>query len=102
MPIKRRKRGGPWYTVVKVDGRWERKTTGVTSKEAALRILEEREREAADPTHHAANKTTLGAMITAFLATAKRAKWAEGTREMYEQKSRHLARVLGEDTKGFV
>ena len=44
MPIKRRKRGGPWYTVVKVDGRWERKTTGVTSKEAALRILEERGR----------------------------------------------------------
>lgn len=92
------RRNGVWYTRVKLDGRWVKETTNCTDRKAAERVHVQREREAADPAHYAANTTTLSTMIATFLDTPPAKPRAAGTQRMYEQKARHLARVMGGGT----
>lgn len=93
------KRNSIWYTRLLVGGKWKTKSTKCRDRRAAERVHAMRERASADPTHFAADTATLGSMIAAFLAAAKRTDRADGTQRMYDQKGRHLARVIGQTTK---
>ncbi len=92
------RRGGVWYTRIKAGGQWVKETTNCTDKRAAEAVHVERQRCAADPTYRATNATTLGELIMGFLGAEEVQARAKGTQEMYEQKCRHLARVMGQGT----
>jgi integrase len=89
------KRNGVWYTRIKDNGEWRKKSTGCTDRKAAEAIHAKRQRVAADPTAHA---STFGELIAAFLGAEQVQSRAAGTQSMYRQKARHLLRVIGDAT----
>ncbi len=85
------KRAGVWYTRIKVDGAWIARSTNCTDRRAAESVHTERQREASNPSAH---KATIADAIADFLAAEQVQARAEGTQRMYDQKSRHIERVM--------
>jgi integrase len=96
MPKLTRRKDSPnvyaWVTDP-TTGRKKRVSTRESNKRTAQVVAEGRERRAADPTYRTGS-TTLEKAIHSFM-TQHAARKAEGTRHMYDVKSRQLARVLG-------
>ena len=91
------KRGDTWWTTFYVDGRRVRVSTGCRDRKAAELRARELERRAVDPTHAAANETTLRSALEAVLPDRAAKGRAEGTISMYRSKAGHLVRLLGAD-----
>lgn len=96
MPKLTRRKDSPniyaWVTDP-ATGRKKRVSTRERNRRTAQVVAEGRERRAADPTYRTGT-TTLEKAIHSFM-TQHAARKAEGTRHMYDVKSRQLARVLG-------
>lgn len=96
MPKLTRRKDSPnvyaWVTDP-VTGRKKRVSTKERNRRTAQVVAEGRERRAADPTYRSGS-TTLEKAIHSFI-TQHAARKAEGTRHMYDVKSRQLARVIG-------
>lgn len=96
MPKLTRRKDSPnlyaWVTDP-VTGRKKRVSTRESNRRTAQVVAEGRERRAADPTYRAGT-TTLEKAIHSFI-TQHAARKADGTRHMYDVKTRQLARVMG-------
>lgn len=79
-------------------GRGKRVSTKQRDRKAALVVWRELERQSVTPPDQAAHKTTLGSAIVRRIAERRSAGKADGTISMYEQKSRHISRILGAET----
>jgi integrase len=92
--------GRVWYArVLGPDGKKIRVTTKCTDKKAALAVKRRLEREHADPTHRAANETTITSALERWLNERRDRGRAEGTLDSYTNKARHLVRVFGESAR---
>lgn len=84
-----------WYcSIVDADGVMRPKSTRCRDREAARLARKELEKRAADPTYRAAHETTLAEYITRFMEERRSRGKAPGTLKMYDEKSRHLARLM--------
>lgn len=92
------KRDKIWWGTQTVRGNRERRSTRTGDRKAADAIAAQWDRADADPRHHAAYTTTLGVALTQLIADRRTRGRADGTLRMYDQKTAHLARVLGQDT----
>jgi integrase len=96
MPKLTRRKDSPnvyaWITDP-VTGRKKRVSTKERNKRTAQVIADGRERRAADPTYRTGT-TTLEKAVHSFM-TQHAARKAEGTRHMYDVKTRQLVRILG-------
>ena len=90
------RRGKVWYISWYENGRKERESTSCTDKKAADTYFRRKQRELADPTHHAANQATIDSAAKRFLLELDDETIADETRSMYSQKCRHLIRLLGD------
>jgi integrase len=90
------RRGRIWYIAWQEQGRKRRESTGFTSKKAAQRVFDLKQHELADPAHHAAHQATVRSAAESFLKEIKRESISDATRLMYDQKIRHVVRVLGD------
>lgn len=94
-------RGNVWWCSVRNPngGRRIKKTTGCRDYKAAVERWRELERQSVEGRHQTADKTRLGDALDRRIAERKAAGRAEGTLSMLKQKSRHLTRILGAETK---
>lgn len=96
MPKLTRRKDSPnvyaWVTDP-ATGRKKRVSTREPNRRTAQVVAEGRERRAADPTYRSGT-TTLEKAIHSFM-TQHVARKAEGTRHMYDVKTRQLARIIG-------
>ena len=90
------KRGRVWWLYWSESGFKHHESTGCTDKTAAGLVLRRRERECADPTHHAANEATVTRAADRCLIEWSKTCKSPHTLEMYKQKTRHVVRLLGE------
>lgn len=92
-------RGRTWWTTVG----GERRSTGCKDREVARVVRAKWEREAANPAHAAAQRTTVGDMITHAMEAHRHAKGRLGGRatqttiDYHEQKLGHFGRIFGVD-----
>jgi integrase len=89
------RRGRVWYIAWRENGRKVRESTGFTDKKAAETAFRKKQRELADPAHHAAHEATIRSAAERFLDELDDEDVADGTRDMYETKIAHVARLLG-------
>lgn len=94
------KRGRIWWVRGWQNGKKLRKSTKCTDRKAADIFLKRIERQHADPAHHAANEATVESATERFLDELKAEEIAEGTRDMYDVKARHVVRLLGGERLG--
>jgi integrase len=87
-----------WVYFVTPDGRVIRQSTGHEERRRAEAFGRDLERRECDPTYSAAHETTLGDAIVNFKTAVKDRGRAKGTQDMYDVKTRHLARLIGVDT----
>jgi len=88
-----------WCRVRDRRGQIVRRSTHCRDRTAALLARRELERQAANPAYYAAHKATLADGIEWFLRFKREAGSAEGTLDMYDTKTAHIARVLDERTR---
>lgn len=99
---RRKKSSGEWvwWASWTEEQRTVRRSTRCNTKPAAELVCARWERERADPVYAAANAATFGAeaalFLTACRGAVKRGMMAEGTLNMYRQKTGTVARVLGD------
>lgn len=83
-------------------GAFVRRSTKCADKKAAATVLREWERRASDPHHRATHSATLRAGIATFLdhkrTLVAAGKRSQATVDFYEEKTAHLARLLGDPT----
>jgi len=100
--VFRRKPGGPWYAwLYEVDAQGIRRrtrfSTGQLDKQAAIAVLVERERAAAQAPNglaaDAAGRTVADA-LEYLLQFSQTREWPQTTLKMFDQKAGHLNRVL--------
>src|SRR5262249_48249928 len=93
-----RKRGDVWYAVVYERGERGGRSTRAQDGRAAGERLGQWEREAADPVHAAAAKTSLGDALNLLLdartEAAKAGRRSHDTVEFYRRKAGHLRRIF--------
>ena len=87
-----------WWAVQTAGGVRERRSTKCSDRKAAALVVAGWERAGADPRHRGAYTTTLGTLLLQLLTDRRTRGRAAGTLSMYEEKSAHLARLLGQDT----
>jgi integrase len=80
-------------------GKNVRRSTRCRDEKAAIAWRREFERRAADPAYFAAYEATIAEAILKFLEDRRRRGRAQATLDSYDQKARHIARVLGERTR---
>lgn len=90
------KRGRVWWLRWSEGGQKLRESTGCTDKTAAGLVLRRRERERADPAHHAAHTSTVAVAAVRLLKELEKTCKSPHTYEMYRQKARHVVRLLGD------
>lgn len=90
------KRGQIWWVRWSEGGRKVRKSTGCTDKKAADIALRRWQRERADPNHAAAHQATVGTAAARFLRELEKTCRSDATMNMYECKTGHVVRLLGE------
>lgn len=90
------KRGGKYYAWNPLTGK--RESTRCRDKQAAISVVAEWERRAADPTYYDAASKTLAHGAELLMATLRQKDKAEPTIKMYDQKIAQLGRVLGDRT----
>lgn len=88
-----------WFYFTDPAGSEHRASTRQTDRRRAEHVAKDAERRACDPTYQAAHETSLADGIGNFKAAVRRRGRAEGTLDMYDVKTRHLARLLGADTR---
>lgn len=87
-----------WQCSIKdAQGNWVHRSTGKRDKKAAELVAIEYERAASDPTHAAAQKTTVASALEQLLKTRRNAGRAAATIECYAQKAGHFLRIWGDD-----
>jgi len=100
--VFRRKPGGPWYAwLYELDAHGVRQrtrfSTGQLDKQAAIAVLVDRERAAAQAPHglatDAAGRTVADA-LEYLLQFSQTREWPQTTLKMFDQKAGHLNRVL--------
>jgi hypothetical protein len=100
--VFRRKPGGPWYAwLYELDAHGVRQrtrfSTGQLDKQAAIAVLVDRERAAAQAPHglatDAAGRTVADA-LDSLLQFSQTREWRQTTLKMFDQKAGHLNRVL--------
>jgi integrase len=89
------RRGRVYYLAWYEDGHKHRESTGLTDKKAAEIAYRKKQRELADPAHHAAHEATVRSAAERFLEELEDEDVAAGTRNMYATKVAHVARLLG-------
>lgn len=90
------KRGPVWWVRWTENGITQRRSTKCQDKVAAQLSLKRLEREHADPDHAAANQATVTSAATRFLKELRREHPSAGTINMYECKTGHVVRLLGD------
>lgn len=90
------KRGPVWWARWTEGGCTVRRTTGVRDRKAAQRTIDRWQRERADPQHHAAHKATVRSAAARFVEDLANEGLSDGTINMYECKSSHVVRLLGD------
>lgn len=89
------KRGRIYWVRGTVNGIKVRETTSCTDQKAAELVRRRRERELADPLHHASNTATVETAAERFLRELDKAAKSKATIRFYKVKVRHVARLLG-------
>ncbi len=89
------KRGKVYWCYVRINGESIRRSTGQTDKVAARLQKQAWDRLYADPANQAADQTSLASCVSEFLSAKRREQKSPHTIGMYDEKSRHLMRVLG-------
>jgi integrase len=90
------RRGAKWYAWNPLTGK--QASTGCTDKKAASLIIAGWERAAADPTHRSSASKTLAHAVKHLADVKRRQESSDATLEFYDEKTRHLARIFGENT----
>lgn len=90
------KRADIWWLGWFENGREFRKSTKCTDKKAAQLVFNRVQRERADPTHAAAHSATVASAAARFLKEKRKTCRSDGTLNMYECKTGHVVRLLGE------
>jgi integrase len=92
------RRGRIWYGWVYAEGRRIQRSTRCTDRRAAETLVRQWERAAADPTHAATSRATLGDALALVIeradTLAETGRRATATASFYRAKVGHLARVL--------
>ncbi len=89
------RRGNVWWVRGTKGNRKHRESTGCSDKRAADLWRRRREREFADPSHHASTQATVASAAVRFLTELKRSAKSDKTWSFYETKVRHVVRLLG-------
>lgn len=89
-------RGHVYWVRGTVNGIKIRESTACRDQKAAEVYRRRRERELADPTHAAAHQATVRSAAGRFLKELKLEGRSEGTVNMYECKTGHIVRLLGD------
>lgn len=92
------RRGIVWWARRTVNGRKERISLETDNRKIAEARLHQRDLAAADPRHHASNKATLGDALGRVIKLRTEQGRAQGTLDMYDEKTAHLARIMGKTT----
>jgi integrase len=88
-----------WVYFVAPGGREVRQSTGQEDRKRADFVARDLERKACDPTYSAAHETTVASAIETFKAAVVQRGRSAGTMHMYDVKTAHLARLLGDETR---
>ncbi len=91
------KRGDKWWSSWTADSTTVRRSTGCTTREAAMLVAQRWERERADPAHAAKETARFTVESDLFIDDVKARKGVpDGTVNMYECKAGHLNRLMPE------
>jgi integrase len=83
-----------WYASFKEGGVWRDRSTRCTNQAAAIKVAEQYELEAADPTYHAAHQTSIVEVLSGYVDDLERRQRSPHTVAIALRCAGHIVRII--------